>query len=144
MQRGRLAGVIAQHAEHAQLVAAGAADRRAHVERIELRQFLEILLDQIGELQQQRLPFERLDLAPRPFEGAARRRHRAVDILGIALGDGREQFAGGGIVGLEALAGGGVDPFAVDQHLLVGAIRIGMAGDRNCLCYSHVFTPLDR
>ena len=49
MQRGRLPCVISEHAEHPQLVAAGAADRRAHVERIELRQFLEMLLDQIGE-----------------------------------------------------------------------------------------------
>ena len=36
MQRGGLPGVIPEHAEHAQLVAAGAADRRAHVQRIEL------------------------------------------------------------------------------------------------------------
>ena len=73
------------------LVAAGAADRRAHVERIELRKLLEIFLDEIGELEQQRLPLKWLDLAPRPFEGAARGGDRAVDILGIALGDGREK-----------------------------------------------------
>ncbi len=117
MQRGRLPGVVAQHAEHAQLVAAGAADRRAHVEGVELRQFLEILLDEIGELEQQGLPLERLDLAPRSLEGAAGRGDRAVDVLGIALGDGGEQFAGRRIMRLEFLAGGGVDPFAVDQHL---------------------------
>jgi len=81
MERGRLPRVIAQHAEHAELVAAGAADRRAHVERVELRQLLEILLDEIGELEQQALPLERLDLAPRPFEGAAGGGDRAIDVL---------------------------------------------------------------
>ncbi len=129
-----LPGVVTQHAEHAQLVAAGAADRRAHVERVELRTVpRNWLLDQFGELEQHVLPLERLDLAPRALEGAARRRDRAVDVLGIALGDGREQLAGGGIVGFEFLAGGGVEPLAVDQHLLVGAVGVRMARDRNCL-----------
>jgi hypothetical protein len=132
----------AQHAEHAQLVSAGAADRRAHVERIELRQLFEIFLDEIGQFEQQVLPLKGLDLAPWPFEGAAGGRDRAVDILGIALGDGGEQFSGGRVVRLEALAGCGVDPFAVDQHLLVGTIRIGMARHRYRLRHSHVCTPL--
>src|SRR6478752_5668039 len=65
-----------------------------------------------------------------------------VDVLGVALGDGGEQFAGRWIVSLELLARGGIDPFAVDQHLLVGAIRIRMARDRNCLRDSHVCSPL--
>ncbi|MEA2869466.1 MAG: hypothetical protein QOE39_4181, partial [Bradyrhizobium sp.] len=116
VQRGRLPCVISEHAEHAQLVAAGTADRRAHIERVELRKLLEILLDEIGELEQQVLPLERLDLAPWSFEGAARRGNRAVDVFRVAFGNGREQFAGGGVVRLEALAGSGVDPFAVDQH----------------------------
>jgi hypothetical protein len=90
MDRGRLSRVIAEHAEHAQLVAARSADRRAHVERIELRQFFEILLDEIGEFQKQVLPFERFDLAPRTFEGAAGGGDRTVDILGIAFGYARQ------------------------------------------------------
>ncbi|MHC2305161.1 hypothetical protein ACVIJ1_001631 [Bradyrhizobium elkanii] len=141
MDRGRLAGIVAQHAERAQAVAAGAADRCAHVERVELGQFLEIGFDEFGELEQHVLPLERLHLAPGPFERAARRRDRTVDVLGIALGDRREQLTGGGIMRLEFLAGGGVDPFAVDQHLLVGAIGIRMARDRNSLRNSHVCTP---
>ena len=109
---------------------------------VELRQLLEILLDEVGELEQQVLPLERLDLAPRPFEGAASGGDRAVDVLRVALGDRRQQFAGGGIVGLEALAGGGVDPLAVDQHLLVGPVGERMARDRNSLRHSHGCTPL--
>ncbi|MGY4422769.1 hypothetical protein ACVWY2_005218 [Bradyrhizobium sp. JR6.1] len=86
-------------------------------------------------------PLERLHLAPGPFERAARRCNGTVDVLGIALGDGGEQFTGCGVMGFECLAGGGVDPFAVDQHLLVGAIGIRMARDRNSLRDSHVCTP---
>src|SRR6185437_16383141 len=93
VDRGRLSRVIAQHAEHAELVAAGAADRRPHVERVELRQFLEILLDEIGELEQHVLPLERLDLAPGPLEGTPGGGNRAIDVLGITLGHRCEQFA---------------------------------------------------
>ena len=141
MDRGGLAGVIAQHADGAQAIGAGAAERRAHVERVELRQFVEILLDEVGELEQQVLPLERLDLAPGPFEGAAGGGDRAVDVFLVALGDGCEQFAGGGVVGLEALARGGIDPLPVDQHLLVGPVGERMARDRNSLRHSHGCTP---
>ena len=62
-------------------------------------------LDEIGKFQQQVLPLERLDLAPRPLEGAARRGNRAIDVLRIALGNRGKQFTGSGIEGLEGLAG---------------------------------------
>jgi hypothetical protein len=42
------------------------------------------------------------------------------------LFDGREHFTGCRIERLELLPRGGVDQFAVDQHFLVGTIRIGM------------------
>ena len=142
MQRRGLACIIAQHAEHAQAIAAGTGDRCAHVEGVELRQLLEILLDEVGEPEQHALPLEWLHLAPRPLEGAARGGDRAVDVLGVALGDDGEQFAGGRIARLELLARRGIDPFAIDQHLLVGTIRIGMARDRNCLRDGHVCNSL--
>jgi hypothetical protein len=94
VDRGRLACVIAKHAKHAKPVAARSADRRPHVERIELRQLLKILFDEIGELKQQVLPLKGLYLAPGPLESAAGGADRAVDILGITFGDGGEQFAG--------------------------------------------------
>ncbi|MGY2939174.1 hypothetical protein ACVWZ6_008776 [Bradyrhizobium sp. GM6.1] len=104
MDRGGLAGIIAQHADGAQAIGTGTAERRAHVERVELRQFVEILLDEVGKLQEQILPLERLDLAPGPFEGAASGSNCAIDIFLVALGHCCEQFAGRGVVGLEALA----------------------------------------
>jgi hypothetical protein len=36
---------------------------------IERRQLLDVLLDQLGDLEQERLPFGRLPLAPRTGEG---------------------------------------------------------------------------
>src|ERR1700758_662733 len=42
---------------------------------------------------------------------------------------------------LERLAGSSVPPLTVDQHLLIGAIRVRMVRDRNCLCDSHVALP---
>ena len=49
-------------------------------------QFVEMLLNQIGKLQQQALPLVRLELAPRSFECPACGGDRAIDVLGIALG----------------------------------------------------------
>jgi hypothetical protein len=96
-----------------------------------------MLLDEISELQEQALPFKRFDLAPRTFEGAAGGGNRAVDVLRVAFGHGRQHLAGRGIERLELLARGRIDPLAVDQHLLVGTIGVRMARDRNCLCNSH-------
>jgi hypothetical protein len=86
----------------------------AHVERFELRQFLEVFFDEVGELQQQAGALERLDLAPRSLEGTAGGRDRAVDVLGVAFCDRGEQLAGCRIERLELLAGCGIDPFAID------------------------------
>src|SRR3546814_14763036 len=104
----------------------GPADRRAHVERVEPAQLLEVLLDEIGELQQQGLALERLHPAPRALEGAAGRCYGAVYVLGVALGDGGENLSGGGVVAFEGLAAGGVDPFPVDQHPPHAACEIGV------------------
>jgi hypothetical protein len=53
-----------------------------------------MFFDQIGELQQQRLPFVGLEFAPRAFESSSSGGDCTVDVLGIAFGDGRQQIAG--------------------------------------------------
>ncbi len=133
----RLPGIKTQHAQHALFGAAGTADRCAHVQRVQRTQLIEMLLDEIGELEQQVLALVRLDLAPRPLEGPARSRNRGVDVLLIAFGNGGQQFAGGGIAGLKRLAGCGVHPLAIDQHFFVAAVGIGVTIDRNRLSLSH-------
>jgi hypothetical protein len=45
-----------------------------------------------GELQQQILALERLDLAPRPLESTAGSGDGAIDILGIAFGNRRKHL----------------------------------------------------
>src|SRR3546814_8758493 len=47
------------------------ADGGAHVERVECSQFLHMLLNQIGESKQQKLPIGRRPFAPRPDEGSS-------------------------------------------------------------------------
>jgi hypothetical protein len=95
-------------------------------------------LDQIGKLQQYLLTLIRLELAPRPFKGFASGRNCTVDVFGITLRDCREQFTGCRISAFEALARRGIDPFAADQHLLEGAVCVGMTGKRNRLCRGHL------
>src|SRR5690606_32214510 len=85
MHRGGKPGVVAQHAENALAAAARARDRRAHVERIEGGKLVEMLLDKIGELEEDLLAVEWLEAAPRPLEGSAGGGNGTVDIGGIAL-----------------------------------------------------------
>ena len=137
MNRGRLAGIIAKHAEHAQPHASGSADWRAHVERVERTQLIEIPLDEICELEENLLPLVRLEFAPRAFERLAGGCHCAVDIFGIAFRDRGQQLAGRRIAAFEVLAGSSVDPFAVDQHLFEGAVREGVTRHRNSFGLGH-------
>jgi hypothetical protein len=100
-------------------------------------------LNQIGKLQENLLALIRLELAPRPFECLACRGDRAVDVFGVALRHRGEQFAGRGIAAFEVLAGSGVHPFAVDEHLFVGAVRIWMAAHWNGFSLGHaVFSSI--
>jgi hypothetical protein len=104
VQRRRHAGVVAQHADGALAVVARAADGCAHVVGVERRQLLDVLLDQVGELQQHGLPLGRLPLAPWAGECLARRGDGAVDVLAVTLGDVRQKLAGRGIAAFEGLA----------------------------------------
>src|SRR4029077_21144442 len=140
---GAWPALVARHAKDAQPRAAGPADRRAHVEGVERTQLVAMAVDQIGKLQQNLLALIRLELAPRPFERLACRSDCAVDVFGVALRHGGEQFAGRGIAAFKMLAGRGVPPFAVDEHLFVGAVRIRMAAHWNGFSLGHaVFSSI--
>ena len=86
-----------------------------------------MLLDQVGELEQQPLSLVGLDRAPRSGEGLARGRHGEVDVLLVAFGDGGEKLAGCRIAALETLPGRCLDPLAIDQHSLERSICEWMA-----------------
>ena len=138
MDRGGLAGIVAQHTEDPQPRAAGPADRRTHIERIKGTELIEMTLDQIGQLQKHQLALIGFELAPRTLRTPFGGRHGAVDVLGIALGHRGEQFAGRRIAAFKMFARGGVQPFAVDQHLLERAVGEGVTGYRNGFCLRRV------
>jgi hypothetical protein len=123
VQRRRLAGVVPQHAQHPSPPAAGAGDRRADIERVERAQLVEVLLDQVGDAQQQRLPLKGFCQPAWTVEGSPSRGHRAIDILGIALGHVCQQRARGRIAALEGLTRGGIHPPSIDQHLLAPIVQ---------------------
>jgi hypothetical protein len=129
------AGVVAQHPQHAAARAGGAADRRAHVEGVEQAQFVEMLLDQVGELEEHLLAFVGLDLRPRALESAPGCTDCPIDVLGIALRYHREGFAGRRVDALERLAGCCRYPLAVDQQELRLAVQEGMADALDGLNY---------
>ncbi len=58
------------------------------------------------------------------FEGLACGFHGAIDIFAIALGDLGQHFARGRVVGRESLAGSGLNPLAVNEHLARGSNEI--------------------
>src|SRR6185369_1961699 len=88
-------------------------ERFAVVERFELREFFEVLLEQIGELPNELASFGGRHAAPGTFiEGIARGGNGEVDVSSIAFGNPCHFLAGGWVVGGKSLAGNGIDPLA--------------------------------
>ncbi len=91
--------------------------RLALVERLELGELVDVLLDEVGHLPQQPRPLRRHHVAPGSgLEGAPRRRDCAIDVDRIAGRHLPQHCAGGGVQSLERAAGSGFDPAAVDEH----------------------------
>ena len=113
------AGVVAEAVDHQRQVAVAAlADRLAVVERLELGQLVDVLLDQVGELVHQPAAVAGVHLAPGAgVERLARGLDGQVDVGGVPLGDLGDDLLGGRVDRRERLAAGAVAPLAVDQHL---------------------------
>ena len=91
-------------------------ERLAVVQRLELGQLVGVLEDQVADPPDDPSPLGRGHPAPRALlERPARRPHRPVDVLGIALGDPGERLAGRGVGRLERLARRRVAPLPVDE-----------------------------
>ena len=121
---GHLGGPAAHVAEHVRgqghVGDAGDGDGLAVVDRLELGEFLQILVDQLGQLPHQLAALGAGHARPRTFvEGAARRRDGTVDVLLVGLGDLGQHGPGRGVVDRKGLARGGGDPLAIDQELAV-------------------------
>ena len=97
-------------------------ERLSVVERFELREFFQVLFDQIAKLPNHAAAFGRRDLRPRAaVKRGAGRLYGAIDVFLVAFGDPGQDVARGGIVGGKSLAGGGFHPLAVDENL----VRLG-------------------
>ena len=95
-------------------------DQLAVVAHLDLAQVLGVLLDQPGDAAHHLAARGLRHLRPGTgLEGARGGLDRPVDVGLVAFGDQRPGLARVGIEGLEGLAGGGVDPFAVDVGLVV-------------------------
>ncbi len=112
-------------------------ERLPVVERLEHRELVAVLLDQIGDLPDQPAAIGRVHPPPRRIvvERPPRGAHRAVDVLSLAHRDLGERLLGRGVDRRKSLARGGLDPIAIDQELVRGlyeAVRLLLAGYGNC------------
>ena len=116
-------------------------ERLAVVERFELREFFQMLFDQIAKLPDHAAALGRRDLRPRAaVKRGAGRLYGAIDVFLVALGDARQDVAGGGIVGGKRLAGGGFHPLAVDENFVRFANERGniLVEQRRGCCGCHI------
>ncbi|SEK09162.1 hypothetical protein SAMN05216550_117123 [Paraburkholderia tropica] len=94
------------------------AQQFALIERFERGEFVAVLLDEIGELEQQTLACGGRQASPRiGFEGAARGAHGCVDVGVAGVGNLRDFMAGGRIEHGEMAAVAALDKASVDEHL---------------------------
>lgn len=122
VDRGGHAGVISEHAEHAKLVRPRPDDRHAHVSRVGLADLLPVLLEEVGDPQQQRLPLKRLEAAPRAVKRPTGRGDGKADVGRVATRHATDHLACRRIARLEDLPRAGFYPCAIDEHLAGSAV----------------------
>ena len=112
-------GVVAEVVDHERHVGdARHRERLPVVERLELRELLGVLLDQVGELPDAAPTLGRRHAAPRSaLEGLPRRLDGAIDVFGLTRRHLGERLFGRGVVGGERLPRRRLHPLPVDQHL---------------------------
>ena len=118
---------VAEHVDRAaDVVAARIGDRLAVVERFDLGELVSVLFKKVAEVPYEPRTLGGRDARPRAgFERLARRLHRKVDVGFVAGRDVGDDFLRRRILDLEGLAALGLDPFAVDQHvMLLGQKRL--------------------
>ena len=89
----------------------------AVVDALELRQLVHVLLNQIRQLPQQRLPVGGQHVSPGTrFERLARGGHGAIDVHGVGIGDLGDLAPGCRVDHGDALPGVRLHPFAADEQ----------------------------
>ncbi len=113
------AGVIKEMGgDHRQIEIAAFLDGLAAVDGFEDGQFAEFFLDEAGNAEKVFAPFASRHFAPDIFVGAAGGLHGSIDILGAGAGEFGKFFFGGGVDGVEVLAGARRDEFAADEEFV--------------------------
>ena len=127
LQARRPSSHVAEHVDRAaDVVAARIGHRLAIVERLEFGELVSVLLEQVAEVPDELRAVGGRDARPRSgLERLPRRVHREVDIGLVARRDVGDDLLRRRIFDLEGLAALGLDPFAVDQHvMLLGQKRL--------------------
>ena len=106
-------------------------DGLAAVERLQRGQLLGVLLDEVGELEQQPAAVGGVHRRPRAgLQRLAGGLDGPVDVGGGRLGDLGDRLAGGGVDGVERAALGRIDPLVVDEQF--GLADFGGLGAFEC------------
>nr|WP_255206052.1 hypothetical protein [Actinomadura sp. BRA 177] len=113
------------------------ARRLAAVERLQFREFLGVLGDEVADAVHDAAPLARRHGRPRAVGGLAGRGHRAVDVPFRRLRHGAEHRAGAGVDRLEGPAVEGVDELAVDEQPVRPGEEVGRElGGSGHVCFS--------
>ncbi len=105
-------------ARHRQRVGASLLQRLADVERLDVREFVDPLLDEFGELGHEPSALGRGQLAPLPGKRALGRFDRRIDVGRLAARDLADLNATRRVFDRQAFAGLRLDPSPVDEALV--------------------------
>ena len=92
-------------------------DRLAVVQRLEPRNLVSLLEQLLADLPYELAALARRQLAPRPIERRARRRHGRVNIRFVRRRDLGDHLFGRRVDDLDRLPANGIAPFVVDEEL---------------------------
>lgn len=109
--------IVAESLHHGTEITLGHADGLAIVERLDGREKVDVLLDEIGELPQQLAAVVGGSCAPLALESCAGGLHGNIDILLSGLTDGGDDLLSGGVDGLELLLLDTLDELVVDEAM---------------------------
>lgn len=109
------ASVVSQASSDHTNITLGHTKSLAIVERLNSSDEVQVLLNQIGELNQQLASVLWCLLSPCSLECLAGSSYCNIDILLGGLGDRADNFLGGGVDGLECLSVDALNPFVVDE-----------------------------
>lgn len=109
------ASVVSQASSDHTNITLGHTKSLAIIERLNSSDKIQVLLDQIGELNQQLASVLWCLLSPGSLECLAGGSYCNIDILLGGLGDGADNFLSSGVDGLESLSVDTLNPFVVDE-----------------------------